>query len=270
MSPGDPTATSPLLSVEACGYTHPGHQRPDNEDAFVVLPQERLYAVADGMGGRNAGDVAAHLAIDALLEFFRAQRAAPRQPWPYPLDKNVSLGANLLRVGIKVANQKIREAAAADPTLFRMGATLAALAVGETQLVVAHVGDVRVYRWRQGTLARLTRDHSLVEEMRAARPTMSDSDMAAIAPRNVVTKALGTKEEVEPTVYVNSFAPGDIYLLCSDGLWSGMDEQQMSAIIASTPDLEQACQSLIDTSNAAGGPDNLTAVLVRIPEAITP
>jgi serine/threonine protein phosphatase PrpC len=254
----------PLIALNACGYTHPGRERTENEDAFSVSLDQGLFVVADGMGGRNAGAAAAHMALEELENFFRAQRAQPRSPWPFPVDRTVSFGANLLRVGIQVANQKIREAAAADPALHRMGATLAALAVGTTQLIAAHVGDVRVYRLRERTLSRLTRDHSVVEEMRAARPNMSSDQMAAIAARNVVTRALGTKDEVEPTVYVNTFAPSDLYLLCSDGLWGSVDDERISAILGGAPDLEQGCQALLDAANEAGGPDNITAVLVRI------
>src|SRR5688572_4554697 len=133
---GRARAHTPLpLAVEAVGYTHPGRQRPDNEDAFALAMEERLFLVADGMVGRNAGDVAAHLAIDELLDFFRHKRAHPRAPWPFPIEKRASFGANLLHVGFRVANRKLREAAAKDPALRRMGATLGALAIGETQLV---------------------------------------------------------------------------------------------------------------------------------------
>jgi protein phosphatase len=252
------------ITVQAVGYTHPGQQRPDNEDAFAIALPERLFVVADGMGGRSGGAVAAHLAVEELLAFYRHKRSAPRSPWPFPIDKRASFGANLLRVGLQVANQKVRATAARDPALSRMGATVAALAIGETHLVAAHVGDVRVYRIRRGTLARLTRDHSVAEEMLAARPDLGPKGLAALAPRNVVTRALGTKDQVEPTVYVNRFAGGDLYLICSDGLWGLVDEAQMAALATRTPDLEQACQALLDAANEAGGSDNITAVLVRI------
>lgn len=264
MSPKARSQAHRPITVEAVGYTHPGRTRPENEDAFVLAQEERLFIVADGMGGRNAGEVAAHLAIDELLAFFRHRRAHPRAPWPFPIDRRASTGANLLRVGIQVANRKVRDAAARDPALTRMGATIAALAIGETQLVTAHVGDVRVYRLRDRTIGRLTRDHSVLEEMRAARPDLDPTELAAIAPRNVVTRALGSKDDVEPTVYVNTFAPGDRYLLCSDGLWGAVPDDKVAAICNASADLEICCQALLDAGNEAGGPDNLTAVLVRV------
>jgi serine/threonine protein phosphatase PrpC len=264
MSPKARSQAPRPLTVEAVGYTHPGRQRPDNEDAFIIATEERLFAVADGIGGRNAGEVAAHLALEELLAFYRHKRAHPRAAWPFAIDRRASFGANLLRVGVQVANQKLLQAAAGDPALHRMGATLGVLAVGETQLVAAHVGDVRLYRLRAGTLGRLTRDHSILEEMLAVRPDLSPREMAAIAPRNVVTRALGSKEELEPTVYVNSFLPDDLYLICSDGVWGSVEDDRIAAILTGTRDLELACQGLLDAANDAGGPDNLTAVLVRI------
>jgi protein phosphatase len=148
-----------------------------------------------------------------------------------------------------------------------MGSTLAALALDSIHITVAHVGDVRAYRLRGGTLARLTRDHSVLEEMRAAKPNMTPEELAAIAPRNVVTRALGTREDVEPTVYVNTHAPDDLYLLCSDGLWGCVPEARLAEVVQSTGDLEQACQLLVDAANEAGAPDNVTAVLVRVGRA---
>jgi PPM family protein phosphatase len=139
-----------------------------------------------------------------------------------------------------------------------------ALAVGDAQVTVAHTGDSRAYRIREDEVKRLTRDHSILEEMLAVRPEMSSEEVAAFAHRNVVTKSLGSKEEVEPTLYVNTLQRGDRYLLCSDGLWSVVPDERILAIVAANPDIEAACQLLIDAANDAGGPDNITAVLVRV------
>jgi protein phosphatase len=262
MSASPDPVTPPALT--ACGYTQPGRQREDNEDAFGTYLDERLFIVADGMGGRASGEVASRMAVDELERYFRAFHADPRQPWPFPVDRKLSLGANLLRVGVQVANREIRAAAAAEASRHRMASTLVAMAVGDSQLTIAHVGDARAYRVRQGTLKRLTRDHSILEEMLAARPDMTQEEIAAFAHKNVVTKALGSKEQVEPTLYLNTFEYGDTYLLCCDGLWGPVPDESIGSIITATPDLEEACQRLIDAANDAGGPDNVTAVLVRI------
>ncbi len=255
--------TQPRM-LHACAATHPGRERPDNEDAFGIFIEQRLFVVADGMGGRASGDVASRMAVESIDAFFRTYRSTPTGEWPIPPAADVSMGASLLYVALKSANQRLRRAAEADQALRRMGATAVAMAIGETQLVAAHVGDARLYRLRGGTLSRLTRDHSLIEEMQAARPEMTAEELAAMAPRNLVTRALGIKDEVEPTVYMNAFAPGDLYLLCTDGLWGCVGDAQIAAVMAAQGDLERACQALVDAANAAGGPDNVTALLVRI------
>jgi protein phosphatase len=258
---GDPAPSLPLV---AAGIAHAGRQRADNEDAFGCFVENRLFIVADGMGGHNAGEVAAAMAIDTIESFFTSYHKDPRQIWPYAVDRTLSLAANLLRVGIKVANDKIRAAAAADRARARMGATVVAMAVGEKQVAVAHAGDSRAYRLRAGELRKLTRDHSIAEEMRAARPEMTDEELAGFAHRNVVMRSLGSKEELEPDVYVNKVASGDLYLLCTDGLWGSVPDGRISQILLSTGDIEAGCQLLIDAANDAGGPDNITALLVRV------
>jgi serine/threonine protein phosphatase PrpC len=252
------------LPLTACGFSHPGRQREENEDAFGSFVDARLFIVADGMGGHNAGEVASVMSIDALETFFRSYHADPRQPWPHAVNTELSLGANLLRVGIKVANDRIRAAAKQDRAKNRMGTTIVALAVGDAQITVAHAGDSRAYRLRGGKLERLTRDHSIVEEMIAARPEMTDDEIAAFAHRNVVTRSLGSKEELEPTVAAEPLEAGDLYLVCSDGLWGSVSDEKMKGILVATADIEAACQLLIDAANEAGGPDNITAVLVKV------
>ncbi len=143
---------------------------------------------------------------------FASHHSEPQQAWPYPVDRSLSLAANLLRNGIKVANDQIRGAAAADRTRTRMGTTVVAMAVGEERLAVAHAGDSRAYRFRAGNVKRLTRDHSVAEEMRAARPEMTDDELATFAHRNVVTRALGSKDDIEPAIYVGHVQPGDLLL----------------------------------------------------------
>ena len=216
------------------------------------------------MGGHNAGEVAAAMAIDTVEGFFTSFHSDPRQIWPYGVDRALSLAANLLRVGIKVANDKIREAANADRSRARMGATVVAMAVGEKQVAIAHAGDSRAYRLRDGDLKRLTRDHSIAEEMRAARPEMTDEELAGFAHRNVVMRSLGSKEELEPDVYVNRVAAGrPLHVVHRRPLGLGA-RRKIAAILQSTDDVEAACQLLIDAANEAGGPDNITVLLVRL------
>lgn len=259
-----PNETIPPLTLHAAGVTHPGLVRDNNEDAFVMKRDLGLFVVADGMGGRASGDVAARITVDELEAFFVHRVTHERDPWPFPMSQQASLGANILHVGLKVANSSIRSAAMRAPELNRMAATAVALAIGQTQLCVAHVGDARAYRLRAGKLTRLTRDHSIVEEMKAARADISEAALAAMAPKNVVTRALGSKDDVEPTVYQNTFNRQDTYLLCSDGLWGEISDDAIEELLNGNGDLEQACQLLVDAANSAGGKDNVTVVLLRV------
>jgi serine/threonine protein phosphatase PrpC len=259
-----PVVTKPPPALEAFAISHVGRKRSQNEDAFATFPEERLFIVADGMGGHSAGEIASHMAVDEIAEFFRSFHDDPGQIWPYPMDQQSSLGANLLVVAIKVANDKIRAAAAEDRTRTKMACTVVAMAVGDEHLYVAHAGDARAYRFRAGHLDRLTTDHSILAEMMAARPDIGDAEIAASSHRNVVTKALGNKAEVDPTLTMDHLRPGDLYLLCSDGLWESVKDAAIGEILSSTDDLEAACQLLIDAANDAGGPDNITALVVRV------
>jgi protein phosphatase len=252
------------LRLEAAAATHAGQVRESNEDVYGIYPEERLFVVADGMGGHAAGEIAARLAVDALEAFCRENRASPAETWPFPFDPRHSRPSNLLRVGLKVANQKIREEAKKDPSWYRMGATIAALAFDEDQLVAAHAGDVRIYRIRNGSASRLTRDHSILEELKSARPGVSAEEITALCNRNVITRALGSKPDVEPTVYLNSYADADLYLLCSDGLWDCLPDDRITSVVLGQGDLESACHALVDAANNAGAPDNVTALLVRV------
>jgi len=252
------------LRIDAAAATDAGQVRESNEDVFGIYLEERLFAVADGMGGRSAGEVAARIGIDALEAFCREHHATNPATWPYPADPQFSRPANLLRVGLKAANRQIIDESRKDPAWYRMGATVAALTFDEQELVAAHAGDVRIYRFRNGVGSRLTRDHSVVEEMRAARPSLSAEQAAALVNRNVITRALGSRPELEPTVYLNHYLAGDVYLLCSDGLWNCIPDDTIAGIVASEPDLETACHALVDAANRAGAPDNVTALLVRV------
>ena len=259
-----PNETIPPLYLQCAGLSHQGRVRTDNEDAFAMRLDLGLFVVADGMGGRTAGDVAARITVEEMEAFFTHRVTHERDPWPFPMSKEASLGANILNVGLKVANAAIRAAGKRAPELNRMGATAVALAIGQTQLSVAHVGDARAYRLRAGKLTRLTRDHSVVEEMKAARPDISEATLAAMAPQNVVTKALGSRDDVEPAVYQKKFARQDTYLLCSDGLWGELPDGAIETLLNTHRDLEEACQHLIDAANEAGGKDNVSVILLRV------
>lgn len=252
------------LHLEAAAATDAGQVRESNEDVYGIYLDQRLFAVADGMGGRSAGEIAARIGIDTLEAFCRDNRTTSPASWPYAVDPQLSRPVNLLRVGLKVANRQIIDESRKDPSWYRMGATIAALTFDEDQLIAGHAGDVRIYRFRNGVSARLTRDHSIAEEMRAACPNLSADQLGALIKRNVITRALGNRPELEATLYLNSYLDGDTYLVCSDGLWACVPDDAITAMVTAEPDLEAACHALVDAANRAGAPDNVTALLVRV------
>jgi len=254
----------PPPTLEAAGVTHPGRQRAENEDAFGVFTTERFFVVADGVGGHHAGEVASRMTVESLARFFRSFHADPRQKWPYAIDRNLSLGANLLQIGIKVANDEVRAGAASDNSRLRMASTVVALTIGDQQMAVAHLGDARAYRLRQGQLARLTRDHSVVEEMMALQPQMKPEDVAGFAHRNVITRSVGSKAEAEPVVKVERVEHGDVFLLCTDGLSGVISDDEIARLLLEHPKPQEASQALVDAANSAGGPDNVTTLVVRV------
>ena len=237
-----------LRVAEHFERTDTGRQRRGNEDAFYA--RAPLFAVADGMGGAQAGEVASHLAVEVL------EQGLP--------DGDGSVEERL-RARVREANARIMESAQADDARAGMGTTLTVAYVGEDDLTVAHVGDSRLYRLRDGTFERLTDDHSLVEELvRQGKLTPEEADEHP--QRSIITRALGAEEGVEADSTTWAGRDGDVYLICSDGLTSMIPEAHVAQILAEAPSLASAGRMLIDAANDAGGRDNITVVLFRLEE----
>lgn len=235
-----------LRVAEHFERTDTGRQRRVNEDAFHA--RAPLFAVADGMGGAQAGEVASGTAVGILSD------GLPAGSDPAP---------DRLAAAVRAANAKIHELSVTDEERAGMGTTLTAAWVGEKEVSLVHVGDSRCYRWRDGRLERLTDDHSLVEEMvRQGRLTPEE---AAIHPqRSIITRALGPEDHVEPDTVTVPARGGDLFLLCSDGLTSMIGEAEIAEVLGSTGELEVAGRALVDRANQAGGRDNITVVLFRL------
>jgi PPM family protein phosphatase len=233
-----------LRVVEQAAFTDTGRQRRANEDAmFARAP---LYAVADGMGGAKAGEIASRTAIDIL---------------GLGVEDGI-VKARLVEL-VRRANRAVHEAQLADADLSGMGTTATVAHVGDEALTVAHVGDSRAYLFRDGSLRRLTDDHSLVEEMR--RSGRLTAEEAANHPqRSIITRALGPDPVVEVDVREFTLLAGDLVLLCSDGLTGMIPESRITEILKESSRLDTAGRSLIAAANAAGGRDNITVVLLRI------
>lgn len=248
--------------VLVAGETNVGMKRTHNEDAFEVIDDERLYIVADGMGGHASGEVASKMAIETLREFFAATSQDPEATWPYKMDKARSYEENRLITGIKLANLRIHESAQREPRLRGMGTTIVSMLVVDDGVLIAHVGDSRVYRLRQGKLDQLTDDHSLLNDYIKMK-RLTEEEIANFPHKNVIVRALGMKEMVKVDTRLDPPQAGDIYLLCSDGLCGPVSDQEIGEITASTNDLKAIGSKLIERANANGGPDNVTVVLAK-------
>lgn len=250
------------MQVKAYGLTHVGRQRQHNEDSFLVADDAHLYLVADGMGGHAAGEIASRIAVDSISEFILHTKEDDGT-WPHAYDEHLKRSTNRLMAALKMANSRVLEAMKKDARLRGMGTTVVACLADEDTMSVAHVGDSRAYLIRDGVLSRLTNDHSWVfEQVQAGMLTPEEAEKHPL--RNVITRALGGALQVTPDASETVSQPGDVYLLCSDGL-TGMvpEEEILRAVKDNADDLEKACRVLIDTANERGGLDNVTAILVK-------
>src|SRR4051812_20850649 len=232
--------------------TDTGRQRNANEDSFFV--RAPIFVVADGMGGAQAGEVASKTAADA-----------------FDIDLPEGSPERVLRETIARANRNIHELARTDPSRAGMGTTLTAAIVNAQaeEVAIGHVGDSRAYRLRAGRLEQLTRDHSLVEEMRR-KGQLTDAQAEDHPQRSIITRALGPEPEVEPDVQTVPAAPGDVFLICSDGLTTMLGEEQISRLLAGATSMDAAVRALVDEANRAGGRDNITALAFRLEDAAAP
>jgi serine/threonine protein phosphatase PrpC len=240
------------MLMEVAALTDAGRVRSANEDAYGLCAEAGFFVVCDGMGGAAAGEIASHTAVAAVMEgLCHPQR---------PEDPRQAIESN-----IGVANHRIFAHAEKEASLHGMGTTLVALLVREGRVWIAHVGDSRCYRFRPGTLERMTQDHSLVDEqVRLGQMTPAEAEMSPF--RNVITRAIGTRDTVTPDIEEVPTEPGDLFLLCSDGLTKEVAEARMADILGenSSADVQALCKRLIEEANEAGGSDNITAVLVKI------
>src|SRR5215475_10277243 len=227
-----------MLRIEDQAFrTDTGRQRSANEDSYFV--RAPIFVVADGMGGAQAGEVASRAAAEAF-------------------DRDIPGGSpeQFLRETIEDANREIHHLAHEDQSLAGMGTTLTATIVDAAaeEVAIGHVGDSRAYRLRGGKIERLTRDHSLVEEMRR-KGQITDAQAEDHPQRSIITRALGPEAEVEVDVQTVPAAPGDVFLLCSDGLTTMLDEERIGRALATAASMKEAVATLVDDANRAGGRD---------------
>jgi protein phosphatase len=240
---------SAVVHYSASALTDRGRKRPSNEDAFGLSVEHGVYVVCDGMGGAAAGEVASSLAVAEVM------RLLAERPWtsPPPIEAAEAVAA---------ANEAIFLRSQRNQSLNGMGTTLVALVVEDRRAWMVNVGDSRGYRLRNSHLEQITLDHSLVEEQ-IRLGQMSPQEALRSPLKNVITRALGTQSVVTPDIFEFETEPGDLFLLCSDGLIREVPDSQLESLLCLDSTLEEMCSRLVDAANEAGGHDNITCVLVR-------
>ena len=252
------------MRILSSGATNPGKKRANNEDAYLVNDGLGLYAVADGVGGSEAGEIASRIAVDTISGAMPDLLGDKDRTPPAVVSSGVVPELAAFRHAVVLANRNIIEEAGKDPARAGMGTTLTALLLARKRAFLAHIGDSRAYRLRSGTLAQLTNDHSVVaEQVRAGLLTPAQARTSPY--RHVITQALGINREAAPDLMEHAAQKGDMFLLCSDGLTEMVTDREIGRILAGSAPAD-AARKLIDAANEQGGVDNITAVVVQVVE----
>jgi len=251
------------MAVEAYGLTDVGMRRDHNEDSFCINPEYDLFIVCDGMGGHAAGEVASRIAVETVEKFTQATSHDEDITWPFEYDETLSLKANRIRTAIRLANQNVIAHIQERKECKGMGTTIACSLVEGAQASLAHVCDSRIYMVRDGEIEQMTRDHSWIDEQ-LKQGILTPEEARKHPLRNVITRALGSKDDVVVDVMDMTLEANDVLLLCSDGLTGMLAEGDILDIVRrSNPDLQNASRELGEQANANGGDDNVTVILVR-------
>lgn len=254
------------MPIRAFGVSDAGRVRKSNEDKFVSEPALGLFAVADGMGGHKAGEVAAQLAIESVTTFVSRSADDDDVTWPYGIDDTLSFEANRLRTAIFLANRKVFRVAESSDDYGGMGTTIVCVLMSGTRAAIGSVGDSRVYLFSGGRLEQLTVDDSWAATILAQDPKLRPQDIETHPMRNVLTNVLGSRPDILVRVTERQLAAGDMLLLSSDGMHGVLDPGTIAAVLGGQPDVQQAAQALVDRAMDAGSRDNVTALVVRCEE----
>jgi serine/threonine protein phosphatase PrpC len=250
------------MKIRYAAKTDVGMKRNHNEDYFSLIEDEQLFIVADGMGGHASGEVASKLAAETVGEFYQRTKDEDAT-WPYKMDRSLSYIENRLVCGIKLANYRIFESASRDIRYKGMGTTIVSCLVSGDKIYVGHVGDSRVYRVRDNAIQQLTRDHSLLEDYKEAKPDMTEEEERNFPHKNVITRALGMRDTVQVDIKPHQILDGDFYIMCSDGLSGMVDDPGICRIVTNAKSLERVVAELVDSANRAGGTDNITTLVLQ-------
>ena len=252
------------MPISAFGVSDAGRVRKSNEDQFVSEPGLGLFAVADGMGGHKAGEVAAQLAIESLTTFISRSADDDDVTWPYGIDDSLSFEGNRLRTGIFLANRKVFRVAESSDDYGGMGTTIVCVLVAPGgKAAIGSVGDSRVYLSTGGRIEQLTVDDSWAATILAQDPKMRPQDIEAHPMRHVLTSVLGSRPDILVRVVERTLADGDVLLLSSDGLHGVLDAANIQSTLAAHTDPAAAARALVSRAMDAGSRDNVTALVVR-------
>lgn len=255
------------MKASFVAQTDVGLKRKDNEDSYLVDEANYIFIVADGMGGHAAGNLASRVAVESICDFFRRDYPA-EHPGATPYGRNPDLTevGNKLTNAICIANEKIRQIATQNDQLSGMGTTVVCAILDGQHVTIANVGDSRAYLFRPSGYRQISEDHSWVNEQ--FKKNLISAEDARVHPwRNVITRALGSRDSVEVDIFEERVREGDVILLCSDGLSGMIDDITMFEIITDgDTTLEQRCDRLIEEAKKAGGSDNITHILINFAE----
>jgi PPM family protein phosphatase len=256
--------TPSALKISAAGHTDVGLRRQHNEDAFTCEPDSGLYIVADGMGGHAAGEIASAKAVEAMREFILSFQGNSDFTWPFGVVKNLSPPQNLLLSAIRLANRDVCALAQDHPEYSGMGTTVVACLLEDHEAVIGHVGDSRAYLLRDDTMTQLTEDHSWVNEQ-VQQQLLTEEEAKTHRWRNIITRALGNRFDVDVDLKGHALREGDTLLLCTDGLSGPVPESTIKQIVEDCGEnVDEGCDQLIAEANRGGGPDNITVVLIHV------
>jgi serine/threonine protein phosphatase PrpC len=253
------------MKISYSALSDVGRKRKGNEDSLFVNPEQNLFVVADGMGGHAAGEIASRVAVESINEFVCMTSGDEEITWPFGLDESMSYDGNRLKTSVRYANNKVLAATKESVEYEGMATTVVGVLVDGATANLAHVGDSRIYLYRSGRLTQLTSDHSWVNEQ--LQGGMLTAEQARNHPlRNVVTRALGGKPDLDVEMQVHQALPGDMLLLCSDGLTTMVPDPEIQRLLAENGGVEGAAKALVDEANRNGGEDNITVVLLQFVE----
>lgn len=251
------------MRVRFAGATDIGRKRSHNEDSIYLPQKTPITVVADGMGGHASGDVASKIAVEIVSSYFNKTADEQSLTWPYKVEQDQRKEITRMVTSVSWANQEIFEYGLRDAGKKGMGTTCVAAFFVENSIIIGHVGDSRAYLLRNGKILQLTEDHSLINDyIKLKRVTAEEAE--SWPQKNVIVRALGMKQQVEVDITVERIQPGDLFLICSDGLCGMLTDPQMAAIAYEETDINAASEKLIAAANAEGGHDNISVVLARV------